>query len=78
VTPIVLAGTDLGEEDEVEVAQWLVPDGAHVSAGSPLVEVTTAKVTIEVPAPVAGTLRHGAQVGALVRAGEPIGWIVDG
>lgn len=38
---------------------WLVPDGTSVSEGEDLYTVGTDKVETDIPAPCAGTLRHG-------------------
>jgi pyruvate/2-oxoglutarate dehydrogenase complex dihydrolipoamide acyltransferase (E2) component len=39
---------------------WLVPDGTEVAEGEDLYTVGTDKVETDIPAPVAGVLRHGA------------------
>ncbi|HAT85251.1 MAG TPA: dihydrolipoamide succinyltransferase, partial [Rhizobiales bacterium] len=47
----------LGESvTEATIGQWFKQPGDAVSADEPLVELTTDKVTIEVPAPSAGTM----------------------
>ncbi len=38
---------------------WLVPDGTAVDEGEDLYSVGTDKVSTDVPAPIAGTLRYG-------------------
>ena len=48
---------NLGESIvEATVGQWFKQAGDAVSAAEPLVELETDKVTVEVPAPSAGTL----------------------
>ena len=47
----------LGESvTEATIGQWFKKVGDTVSADEPIVELETDKVTIEVPAPVSGTL----------------------
>ncbi len=61
------------------VARWLKKVGDAVAADEPLVELETDKVTVEVPAPMAGTL--GALVadeGAEVEVGAVLGTIEEG
>ncbi len=61
------------------VARWLKKAGDAVAADEPLVELETDKVTVEVPAPMAGTL--GALVadeGAEVEVGAVLGTIEEG
>ena len=48
---------DLGEGlDEGEIVTWLVAEGDTVELNQPLVEVETAKATVEIPSPYAGTV----------------------
>ncbi|GEO26286.1 hypothetical protein AAC03nite_20710 [Alicyclobacillus acidoterrestris] len=57
--------------DSVEkalVTSWLKQVGDHVEQDEPLLEVTTDKVTIEVPSEYTGTLRE-----ILVQEGEHVG-----
>jgi pyruvate dehydrogenase E2 component (dihydrolipoamide acetyltransferase) len=70
----VFALPDLGEGlTEAEIVAWRVDEGATVELNQPLVEVETAKATVEVPAPYAGVVeRHHADVGATVAVGAPL------
>ncbi len=70
----------LGESiTEALVASWLKNVGDRVEADEPVVELETDKVTLEVPAPVAGVLvRHAAEVGATVEIGDVIAEIAVG
>ncbi|QXQ07118.1 lipoyl domain-containing protein [Sphingosinicellaceae bacterium] len=43
---------------EATLQEWLVPDGATVTAGQPIYALETDKSTTEVESPDAGTLRH--------------------
>lgn len=70
----VFAMPDLGEGlEEGEIVAWLVAEGEQVSLNQPLVEVETAKATVEVPSPFAGVVDtlHGA-VGDAVPVGAPL------
>ncbi|MCD7058340.1 2-oxoglutarate dehydrogenase complex dihydrolipoyllysine-residue succinyltransferase [Pelagibacterium xiamenense] len=66
----------LGESvTEATIGQWFKKVGDAVAADEPIVELETDKVTIEVPAPVAGTLEavnvnegDTVEVGALIAA----------
>ena len=65
---------DLGEGlEEGEIVSWLVAEGQEVELNQPLVEVETAKATVEIPSPFAGrvaTLHAGA--GDTVAVGAPL------
>jgi pyruvate dehydrogenase E2 component (dihydrolipoamide acetyltransferase) len=52
--------------EEGVVTRWLVPDGAHVQRGQPIVEVETDKSTVELEAPASGTLHIRVAEGAVV------------
>jgi len=70
----VFALPDLGEGlEEATVTAWLVKEGDPVSLNQPIVEVETAKATVEIPSPFAGTIArlHG-QVGETVNVGAPL------
>jgi pyruvate dehydrogenase E2 component (dihydrolipoamide acetyltransferase) len=65
---------DLGEGlEEGEIVAWLVAEGDQVTLNQPLVEVETAKATVEIPSPYAGqvTTLHGS-VGDAVPVGSPL------
>jgi 2-oxoglutarate dehydrogenase E2 component (dihydrolipoamide succinyltransferase) len=70
----------LGESvTEATVAKWLKAVGDAVAVDEPLVELETDKVTVEVPAPVAGTLAEIAvENGADVAVGAVLGAIAEG
>jgi pyruvate/2-oxoglutarate dehydrogenase complex dihydrolipoamide acyltransferase (E2) component len=75
-TAVLIDPAILGDEDEVELTTWLAPDGSGVLAGQPIAEVTAAKATVEILAPVAGQLRHLVAAGTVVEAGHAIASIV--
>jgi pyruvate dehydrogenase E2 component (dihydrolipoamide acetyltransferase) len=65
---------DLGEGlTEAEVVRWLVAVGDLVTVDQPVVEVETAKATVEVPVPLAGVVTelHGT-VGQVIDVGKPL------
>jgi pyruvate dehydrogenase E2 component (dihydrolipoamide acetyltransferase) len=70
----VFAMPDLGEGlEEGEIVAWLVAEGDEVALNQPLVEVETAKATVEIPSPFAGqaTTLHGS-VGDAVPVGSAL------
>ena len=70
----VFAMPDLGEGlEEGEIVAWLVAANDDVTLNQPLVEVETAKATVEIPSPFAGRIMtlHGA-IGEAVPVGSPL------
>jgi pyruvate dehydrogenase E2 component (dihydrolipoamide acetyltransferase) len=65
---------DLGEGlEEGEIVSWLVEEGQDVELNQPLVEVETAKATVEIPSPVAGVIaKLHAGAGDAVAVGAPL------
>src|ERR1700712_1088428 len=70
----------LGESvTEATIGRWFKKAGDPVAVDEPLVELETDKVTIEVPAPSAGTLGEiAAKDGETVSVGALLGQINDG
>jgi 2-oxoglutarate dehydrogenase E2 component (dihydrolipoamide succinyltransferase) len=70
----------LGESvTEATIGRWFKKPGDAVAVDEPLVELETDKVTIEVPAPAAGTLGEiVAKDGETVAVGALLGQISDG
>src|SRR5215469_9308535 len=70
----------LGESvAEATVARWLKQPGEAIARDEPVVELETDKVTLEVPAPAAGTLGEiRAGEGTNVPVGAVLGVIADG
>ena len=70
----------LGESvTEATIGRWFKKAGDAVAVDEPLVELETDKVTIEVPAPSAGTLGEiSAKDGETVAVGALLGQITDG
>ena len=71
---------EMGESvTEGTIARWFKQVGDAVVVDEPLVEVETDKVTVEIPAPAAGTLSEiAAQEGVDVEVGAVIGAIAEG
>jgi pyruvate dehydrogenase E2 component (dihydrolipoamide acetyltransferase) len=65
---------DLGEGlVDAEVVRWLVRVGDTVAVDQPVVEVESAKATVELPSPFAGVVRElHAEVGATIEVGAPL------
>jgi pyruvate dehydrogenase E2 component (dihydrolipoamide acetyltransferase) len=65
---------DLGEGlEEATVSAWLVEAGQRVALNEPIVEIETAKATVEIPSPHAGRIAQlHARAGNVVRVGEPL------
>ena len=57
------------------LAEWLVKDGAEVTAGAPLFTLESDKSTTEVEAPASGTLRILKQTGETYPVGTVLGTI---
>src|SRR5436305_10954644 len=70
----------LGESiTEATVARWLKQPGEAVARDEPVVELETDTVTLEIPAPGAGTLGEiKAAEGSNVLVGAVLGVIADG
>jgi len=70
----------LGESvTEATIGRWFKKTGDAVAVDEPLVELETDKVTIEVPAPIAGTLGEiVAKDGETVAVGALLGQISEG
>src|ERR1041384_2826365 len=70
----------LGESvTEATIGKWFKKPGDPVAVDEPIVELETDKVTIEVPAPAAGTLAEiSAKDGETVAVGALLGQIKEG
>lgn len=70
----------LGESvTEATIGRWFKKPGEAVKADEPLVELETDKVTVEVPAPAAGTLAEiSAKEGETIAVGALLGSIAAG
>lgn len=57
------------------ISAWTVEDGAYVERDETVLELETDKVTMEVPAPAAGIVKHSASEGDEVDVGAVVGSI---
>lgn len=73
--PVELKVPEVGESiSEVEIGQWLKPEGEFVNQDEPVVELESEKATIELPAPIAGIVtKILKQPGETASVGEVIG-----
>ncbi len=60
-------------QDSGKIVQWLKAEGDPVTQGEPIAEIETDKVTIELEAPVAGTL---ARISAATGDEVPVGQVI--
>jgi len=60
------------------IAAWLVGDGERVERDDPVLEIETDKITVEVPAPASGVVKHSASEGDTVEVGATVGSIEEG
>ena len=64
---------------EATVARWFKKEGESVARDEPVLELETDKVTVEVPAPAAGSLESiSVKAGATVQVGAILGSIAEG
>lgn len=70
----------LGESiAEVEIGEWLKPEGQTVQKDQPIVALESEKATVELPAPVSGTItRILKRKGEVAKIGEVIGYMEAG
>ena len=80
VMAIEITVPTLGESvADATVARWIKTTGDAVAADEPVVELETDKVTLEVPAPAAGTLGEIlAAEGATVEVGASLAMLNEG
>ena len=73
-TLLVVNLPEMGESvTEGSIVEWRVKAGQWIEAGATLVEVTTDKVDVEVPAPASGVVvTLAAEEGATVNVGAPL------
>ncbi|HEX4117919.1 MAG TPA: 2-oxoglutarate dehydrogenase complex dihydrolipoyllysine-residue succinyltransferase [Rhizomicrobium sp.] len=64
---------------EATVARWFKKEGESVARDEPVLELETDKVTVEVPAPAAGSIESiSVKAGATVQVGTVLGSIAEG
>jgi pyruvate/2-oxoglutarate dehydrogenase complex dihydrolipoamide acyltransferase (E2) component len=72
---IVMPSMGMYTEEGV-LSAWLRPSGTRVEMGEAIAEITTEKVTFEIPSATAGILQHVAEVGATLRVEQLLGYIL--
>lgn len=64
------------EADEGVVANWFTGDGSYVEEGDVICEIQVEKVSVDVPAPVTGTIDEiGLEEDAEFVRGDILAWI---
>ncbi|HEU5396183.1 MAG TPA: biotin/lipoyl-containing protein, partial [Verrucomicrobiae bacterium] len=63
---------------EVQIAEWLKPDGAEVKKDENVAVLDSEKTTLELTAPESGRLKITRQAGEMVKIGEVVGEIESG
>jgi 2-oxoglutarate dehydrogenase E2 component (dihydrolipoamide succinyltransferase) len=78
--PVPLKVPSVGESiTEVEIGEWLKTEGTVVAADTPLVVIESEKASLEVPAPVSGTLTQILKKsGERASVGDVIGYMEEG
>ncbi len=66
----------LGDDEEADLAEWLVEDGATVTEGQVIASLETSKLVNDLVAPVAGVITLKKAAGDLVELDETIATIV--
>ncbi len=62
---------------EGTVAEWIVADGEPVTAGTPIMVISTDKVETEYEVGASGILRHVAGSGETLDCGAVVAWLVE-
>src|SRR5262245_64268298 len=77
---VELVVPSVGESvNEVEIGDWLKNEGEYVDADDPVVVIETDKVTVELPAPAAGTIKSVLKhKGDRAAVGDVIGYLEEG
>jgi 2-oxoglutarate dehydrogenase E2 component (dihydrolipoamide succinyltransferase) len=64
---------------EVQIGDWLKAEGDAVSRDEVIVKIETDKVTVDLPAPVSGTITQiKAKKGSVAQVGDVIGYMEEG
>lgn len=72
---IALTEELLGAEEEADLVEWVVADGATVAEGDVIARFETAKLLADLVAPTSGVISLVAEPGSLVNRGETIATI---
>lgn len=63
---VVLTQEFLGTEEEADLVEWQVENGATVAEGDTICQMETSKLVTDFPAPAAGILTHKVETGDVV------------
>ena len=72
---VILGKEFLGAEEEADLVEWLVKDGATVALGDPIAQLETSKLVSDFEAPAAGVVTLKAEVGEVVSVDDVIATI---
>jgi pyruvate/2-oxoglutarate dehydrogenase complex dihydrolipoamide acyltransferase (E2) component len=72
---VVLNKDFLGEEDEADLVEWLVEDGANVAEGEAIAQLETSKLVSDFVAPAAGSITFKVAAGEVVSVDDVIATI---
>lgn len=67
---VVLNQEFLGEEEEADLVEWLVEEGATVAEGDALAQFETSKLVAEFKSPAAGVVSQKSEEGDVVNLGD--------
>ena len=73
--PVVMPSLGMYTEEGTLTA-WLRPTGTRVEAGEAIAEITTEKVTLEIPSPASGILHHIGAIGVSLHVEAVLGYIL--
>ncbi|MEZ3160996.1 lipoyl domain-containing protein [Microbacterium sp. BWT-B31] len=65
----------LGDEEDADLVEWLIDDGATITEGQEIAMIETSKVVTELTAPIGGVISLKKQAGELVELDETIATI---
>jgi pyruvate/2-oxoglutarate dehydrogenase complex dihydrolipoamide acyltransferase (E2) component len=67
---IILTADFLGAEEEADLVEWSVEDGATVAAGDTIAQLETSKLVTDFVAPTGGVLTHKVAAGDVISVDE--------
>jgi pyruvate/2-oxoglutarate dehydrogenase complex dihydrolipoamide acyltransferase (E2) component len=67
---IILTKDFLGAEEEADLVEWSVEDGATVAEGDTIAQLETSKLVTDFAAPAGGVLTHKVAAGEVVSVDE--------
>jgi 2-oxoglutarate dehydrogenase E2 component (dihydrolipoamide succinyltransferase) len=73
---VVIDKAQMGEENEAEIARWLIENGGTVRAGQILVEIETGKAHVEIEAAASGRVQILVQAGQVIEPNTVIARIL--